>query len=152
MAIIDGFSEGVWGAGGVHHCTPKIFSPRTSESFPTPTREICTHPRNLNAGLIKWWQQAWNYGGGGGVNPPPPQKLYWKLQSADKNIVCYFSWQTKIFLMNKTTTDMIFTCYIRNRGVARIFGQGGSSKNPGGAKQPVTRDAKFTQGILCSAG
>jgi hypothetical protein len=32
--------------------TPKnIFTP--SESFPTPPREICTHPRNLNAGLIK---------------------------------------------------------------------------------------------------
>jgi hypothetical protein len=25
---------------------------------------------------------------------------------------CYFSRQTKIFLTNKTTIDMIFTCYI----------------------------------------
>jgi hypothetical protein len=27
---------------------------------------------------------------------------------------CYFSRQTKLFLTNKATTNMIFTCYIRN--------------------------------------
>jgi hypothetical protein len=47
----------------------------------------------------------------------------------------------------------ITTLLLCFRGVARIFRRGGGgSKHPGGAKPPVTRDAKFAQGILCSAG
>ena len=46
-------------------------------------------------------------GGGGGDTP----KNFIRSFSRQD---CYFSRQTKIFLTNKTTTDMIFTCYIRN--------------------------------------
>ena len=45
---------------------------------------------------------------GGGVTPPRNSIPSFSRQD------CYFSRQTKIFLTNKTTTDMIFTCYIRN--------------------------------------
>jgi hypothetical protein len=47
-------------------------------------------------------------GGGGGGTPPRNFIRSFSLQD------CYSGRQTNIFLTNKTTTDIIFTCYIRN--------------------------------------
>jgi hypothetical protein len=49
-------------------------------------------------------------GGGGGGGGDIPRNSIPIFSRQD----CYFCRQTKIFLTNKTTTDMIFTCYIRN--------------------------------------
>jgi hypothetical protein len=46
---------------------------------------------------------------GWGVTPPRNSIPSFSRQD------CYFSRQTKIFLTNKTTTDMIFTCYIKRK-------------------------------------
>ena len=62
--------------------------------------------------ILEALPQGRSYGGGGGCGGgvTPARNFIRSINRQD----CYSSRHTKIVLTYKTTTDIIFTCYIRN--------------------------------------
>jgi hypothetical protein len=90
---------------------------------------------------------------------PPPGQCWLNNNVIWFQVVARFCGkQNGVFILYQTPT------FSRGRGDRKVqqkicyqrhsqdFWSGGASTNLGGAKPPVTPDAKFAQGILCSAG
>jgi hypothetical protein len=92
-------SRGAWGI--FQNLLPELSTWFTSIWILVIRYHVCKRPKINN--LIDCMYAGPELRGGGHL----PEILFSRQD-------CYFSRQTKIFLTNKTTTDMIFTCYIRH--------------------------------------